>query len=278
MKKTKKINIGKMSIGGDSPLVLIAGPCVIENEKSALKIAESLAGITNRLKILFIFKASYDKANRTSVKSYRGPGLKEGLRILGNVKKEFAIPVLTDVHCTHDVDSVASVADIVQIPAYLCRQTDLLLEVSKKAKCVNIKKGQFLAPQDIKYVIEKIESGGNKNILVTERGTSFGYNQLVVDMRSLPIMRSFGYPVVFDVTHSLQMPGGLGKSSGGSSEFIPYLARAAAACGCDGIFVEVHPDPRNALSDGPNSLKLDKLPGLLEELIKIDKVVKKNEK
>lgn len=275
MEKTKKINIEKMFIGGDSPLAIIAGPCVIESEKSCLKIAESLIEITESFKNPLIFKASYDKANRTSVKSYRGPGLKEGLRILGNVKEEFAIPVLTDVHCTHDVDSVAGVADIVQIPAYLCRQTDLLLEVSKKAKCVNIKKGQFLAPEDMKYVIEKIESVGNKNILVTERGTSFGYNQLVVDMRSLPIMRSFGYPVIFDVTHSLQTPGGLGKSSGGRSEFIPYLARAAVACGCDGIFIEVHPEPAKALSDGPNSLKLDRLSELLEELAEIDDVVKK---
>lgn len=274
MKKTTKINIANMFIGGDSPLAVIAGPCVIENEKSCFKIAESLMEIMKGFRNPLIFKASYDKANRTSVKSYRGPGIKEGLKILGRIKKEFGIPILTDVHCTHDVEAVAAVADIVQIPAYLCRQTDLLLEVSKRARCVNIKKGQFLAPQDIKYVIKKVESVGNKNILVTERGTSFGYNQLVVDMRSLPIMRGFGYPVIFDVTHSLQAPGGLGTSSGGRSEFIPHLARAAVACGCDGIFIEVHPRPTKALSDGPNSLKLDKLFGILEELEEIDEVVK----
>lgn len=252
------------------PLMFILGPCVIEDEKSTLKIAERLV----KIGIPFIFKASYDKANRTSIKSYRGPGLEKGLRILSKVKKEFGLQILTDVHCANDVDSVASVVDVVQIPAFLCRQTDILLAAAKKSKCVNVKKGQFLAPWDIKHVIEKIEKGGNKNIMITERGTSFGYNQLIVDMCSLPILRSFGYPVIFDVTHSLQMPGGLGTSTGGRGEFIHHLARAGVACGCDGVFIEVHPNPKRALSDGQNSLKLDELPGLLEELIEIDKVVK----
>lgn len=272
MEQTRRININNITIGGDSPLVLIAGPCVIEDEKATFKIAERL----RQLDVPCIFKASYDKANRTSMNSYRGPGIEKGLQILSRIKKELDIPILTDVHCRHDVDRVADVADVVQIPAYLCRQTDLLLAVAKKARCVNIKKGQFLAPWDMKYVIEKIESEGNKNILITERGTSFGYNQLIVDMCSLPIMRGLGYPVIFDATHSLQMPGGLGKSSGGRSEFIPYLARAGVACGCDGLFIEVHPEPKKALSDGPNSLRLDELPALLEELVEIDRIVKRH--
>lgn len=275
MKQTRKIDIGNISIGGNRPLAIIAGPCVIENEKKTLKIAERLLDITDGLRNPFIFKASYDKANRTSIKSFRGPGLDKGLEILRKVKEEFRIPILTDVHCRYDVEKVSEVVDIVQIPAYLCRQTDLLLAVAKYARCVNIKKGQFIAPWDIKYVIEKIETSGNKNILVTERGTTFGYNQLVVDMCSLPIMRSFGYPVIFDVTHSLQLPSGAGSSSAGRSQFIPYLARAGVACGCDGIFIEVHPEPQKALSDGPNSLRLDDLKGLLEELIEIDEVVRR---
>lgn len=275
MKKAKKIKIGNIVIGGDSSLVLIAGPCVIEDEKGTYRIAERLVEITKGLGIPFIFKASYDKANRTSVHSYRGPGLVKGLRILSRIKKEFSIPILTDVHCINDVDKVADVVDVVQIPAFLCRQTDLLLAVSKKARCVNVKKGQFLSPWNMKYVIEKIEAGGNKNILVTERGTSFGYNRLVVDMCSLPILRSFGYPVIFDVTHSLQLPGGLGSSSGGRSEFIPYLARAGVGCGIDGIFIEVHPNPKKALSDGPNSLRLSELSGLLKGLMEISRLTKR---
>jgi 2-dehydro-3-deoxyphosphooctonate aldolase (KDO 8-P synthase) len=275
MKTPKKVKIGNINIGGDSPMVLIAGPCVIESEKSAFKIAERLTVITEEAKVPLVFKASYDKANRTSIKSFRGPGIIEGLRILTKIKKEFKFPVVTDVHCSHDVDVVSGVADIVQVPAFLCRQTDLLLVVAKKSKCVNIKKGQFLAPWDIKNVIEKIESGGNKNILITERGTSFGYNQLVVDMCSLPIMRSFGYPVIFDVTHSLQMPGGLGEKTGGRNEFIPHLSRAATAVGIDGIFIEVHPEPKKALSDGSNSLRLDILLTLLKKLKEIDKLAKK---
>jgi 2-dehydro-3-deoxyphosphooctonate aldolase (KDO 8-P synthase) len=275
MKNVKKIKIGDINVGGDLPLFLIAGPCVIESEKSAFKIAEKLVAITNKLKVPLVFKASYDKANRTSIKSFRGPGIVEGLKILNKIKKEFQFPILTDVHCSYDVDLVSTVADIVQIPAFLCRQTDLLLAVAKKAKCINVKKGQFLAPWDMKNVIEKIERGGNKNILISERGTSFGYNQLVVDICSLPIMRGFGYPVIFDVTHSLQMPGGLGSATGGRGEFIDYLASAATAAGIDGMFIEVHPDPKKALSDASNSLKLDYLPELLEKILAIDKIVKK---
>lgn len=271
----KSIEIGNITIGGSAPFVLIAGPCVIENENITLEVAGRLVEIVKRYGIPFIFKASYDKANRTSIKSFRGPGIEIGLRILKRIKEELGVPVLTDVHCRYDVEKVAEVVDIVQIPAYLCRQTDLLLTVAEKARCVNIKKGQFMAPWDMRYVIEKVESGGNSNVLVTERGTMFGYNQLVVDMCSLPIMRSFGYPVIFDVTHSLQLPGKAGNCSDGRSEFIPYLARSAIACECDGIFMEVHPEPAKALSDGPNSLKLDKLAFLLEELIEIDRIVRK---
>ena len=271
---TKEIQISNIKIGGTNPLVLIAGPCVIEDQKSTIEIAEYLKELSERLGIPFIFKASYDKANRTSIDSFRGPGLKEGLRILTLLKKKLGIPVLTDVHCKVEVDSVSSAVDVVQIPAFLCRQTELLKAVAAKAGCVNIKKGQFLAPWDMKHVINKVESVGNNNILVTERGTSFGYNQLVTDMCSLPILRDFGYPVVFDVTHSLQLPGGLGKASGGMRQFVPYLARAAVACGCDAIFIEVHPEPDKALSDGPNTMALGELETLLEELLKIDRIVR----
>lgn len=276
--KTKIVSIKNMKIGGRLPLVLIAGPCVIENEKSTFEIAEELVLLTSRFNVPFIFKASYDKANRTSMNSFRGVGLKKGLKILSKIKRELKVPVVTDVHCKDDVAGVADVADVVQIPAFLCRQTDLLITAAKKAKCINIKKGQFLAPWDMKYVIEKIEKTGSENILISERGTSFGYNRLIADMCSLPILRNFGYPVIFDVTHSLQMPGGQGRSTGGKSEFIPYMARSAVACGCDGVFIEVHPDPKKALSDGPNSLKLNKLPVLLEELIEIDQIIKRYEK
>jgi len=277
MKNVKKIKIGNINIGGKLPLFLIAGPCVIESEKSAFKIAEKLVDVTRKFKIPLVFKASYDKANRTSINSFRGPGIVEGLKILNKIKKEFKFPILTDVHCTYDVDVVSAVADIVQIPAFLCRQTDLLLAAAKKARCINVKKGQFLAPWDMKNVIEKIEKGGNKNILISERGTSFGYNQLVVDMCSLPIMRDFGYPVIFDATHSLQLPGGLGCVTGGRGEYIAYLASAAAAAGIDGLFLEVHPNPKRALSDASNSLKLDCLPEFLEKIMAIDKIIKKHE-
>ena len=275
MKHTKKIKIGSLNIGGSGPLVLIAGPCVIESEKITLEIARKLKTITSKVGIPLIFKASYDKANRTSIKSFRGTSIDNGLRILKKIKKELNIPVLTDVHCVKDVGKAAEVVDIVQIPAFLCRQTDLLTEAGKKAKCVNIKKGQFLAPWDIKYVVEKVTKTKNRNILITERGTSFGYNQLVTDMCSLPEMRRFGFPVIFDVTHSLQSPGGLGKSSGGRVEYVPDLSRAAVACGCDGIFMEVHTNPKKALSDSKNSFPLNKLEDLLKDLVRIDKIVKK---
>ena len=275
MNPVKEISIGNITIGGDKKsLVLIAGPCVIEDEETTINIAEQLVRICRQIQMPLIFKASYDKANRTSVGSFRGPGLPAGLEILGKIRKDLQLPVLTDVHSVNDMDRVAQVADVVQIPAFLCRQTDLLIAAGDQAGCVNIKKGQFLAPWDMKYVVEKIESTGNKNIMITERGASFGYNRLVADMCSLPVMRKFGYPVVFDVTHSVQIPGGRGESSGGMSDCIPFLARAGIACGCDGIFIEVHRQPDRALSDGPNSMNLEALSELLPRLIQIDRIVK----
>jgi len=271
---TKIVRINHIEIGGNSPLVLIAGPCVIESEDQIRKTAEGLKEITSEIKVPFIFKSSYDKANRTSISSYRGPGLEKGLEILERAKKEFNIPLLVDVHQIEEVTLVSKVADILQVPAFLCRQTNLILSIARTGKPVNVKKGQFLAPWDMKNVIEKIESTGNKNILLTERGSCFGYNNLVVDMKSLPIMRSFGYPVVFDATHSVQRPGEKGTATGGEREYVPFLAQAAVATGIDGIFLEVHPEPEKALSDGPNMLKLDRLKGLLEKLTKIDRIVK----
>lgn len=260
-----KVKIGQISIGDNSPLVLIAGPCVIEDKEVCFQIADRLVQITQELNIPFIFKASYDKANRSSIHSYRGPGLDTGLNILTQIKERFGIPILTDVHCTKEVARVAQVVDILQIPAFLCRQTDLILEVAKHAKVINVKKGQFLAPQDMKNVIEKITSMGNENILLTERGSCFGYNNLVVDFRGIRIMKSFGYPVIFDATHSVQLPGGAGICSSGECEFIPYLTFAAAAVGCDGLFMEVHIQPQNALCDGQNMLSLDELPTILKQ-------------
>ncbi len=271
----KIIKVGNIKIGGNAPFVLIAGPCVIEDTKTTLSIAGRLRTIANRFKIPLIFKASYDKANRTSVKSYRGPGLKKGLAALAEVKKKFNMPVITDVHCKEDVKEVAEVVDIIQIPAFLCRQTDLIVEAAKTGKIVNVKKGQFLAPWDVKQIIDKAASTGNKNITITERGSSFGYNNLVVDFRAIPAMRGMGCPVIFDATHSVQIPGGLGSSSGGQREMVEYLARAAAAVGIDGIFMEVHPNPDKALCDGPNSLSLNSLPKLLRQLKEIDEIVKK---
>jgi 2-dehydro-3-deoxyphosphooctonate aldolase (KDO 8-P synthase) len=270
----KTVKIGNIEIGGNNPLVLIAGPCVIESENQVRKTAKGLREITEEIEIPFIFKSSYDKANRTSIKSYRGPGIEKGLEILEKVKEEFDIPILVDVHRIEEVELVSKIADILQVPAFLCRQTDLIISIARTGRPVNIKKGQFLAPWDMKNVIEKIESVGNKNILLTERGTCFGYNNLVVDMKSLPIMRSFGYPVVFDATHSVQKPGGEGTATGGEREYVPFLAQAAVATGIDGLFLEVHPQPEKALSDGPNMIKLDKVKELLEKLIKIDKIVK----
>ena len=272
---TRKIKVGNITIGGNAPFVLIAGPCVIEDKKTTLAIAGRLRGIAGRFKIPLIFKASYDKANRTSVKSYRGPGLEKGLEALAEVKKRFNLPVLTDVHCKEDVKEAAKVADIIQIPAFLCRQTDLILEAAGTGRVINIKKGQFLAPWDIRQVIDKAVSTGNKNIIITERGASFGYNNLVVDFRAIPLIREMGYPVIFDATHSVQIPGGLGTASGGERDMVEYLARAAVAVAVDGIFMEVHPNPDKALCDGLNSVSLNNLPGLLKQLKELDRVVKR---
>ena len=273
-KITRSIAIGPISIGGQNPLALIAGPCVIESEKIALEIAEKLKRITADLNVPFIFKASYDKANRTSIKSFRGPGLNDGLKILQKIKTELDLPILSDVHKEEEIDPAAEVLDILQIPAYLCRQTDLLVKAAQTGKPINVKKGQFLAPWDMKNVVVKIKESGNSNILLTERGATFGYNNLVVDMRSLVLMREHGYPVIFDATHSLQQPGGQGTTSGGQSEMVPDLARGAVAVGCDALFMEIHTDPCKALSDGPNMLQIDLLPELLEQLVTLDQIVK----
>jgi len=271
--ETKPFKIGKAEVGGER-LFLIAGPCLVESESHALKMADALRSITERLGIPYIFKSSYDKANRTSIKAHRGPGIEEGLRVLARVKSEAGVSVLTDVHEAAHVRAASEVVDVLQIPAFLCRQTDLIVEAARSGKAVNIKKGQFLAPLDMGNVVEKATSQGNERVMITERGTSFGYNNLVVDFRGLPIMRGFGYPVVYDVTHSLQRPGGLGQSSGGESQFIEYLARAGVACGVDGVFMEVHDDPARAKSDGPNSLPLDRLAPLLERLKAIHELVR----
>ncbi len=260
------IKIDNLRVGQGSPLVLIAGPCVIEDYETTRKIAGHLKEITAKLGMPFIFKASFDKANRTSVAAFRGPGLSEGLKVLEEIKTEFGIPILSDVHRISEIPAAARVLDIIQIPAFLCRQTDVIVEVAKSGRAVNIKKGQFLAPWDIVNVVEKITSTGNRRILITERGTMFGYNNLVVDFRGLAIMRQTGYPVIFDATHSVQLPGGAGKSSGGQREYAPVLARAAVAAGVDGVFMEVHTDPEQALCDGPNALKLDTIHDLLSRL------------
>jgi 2-dehydro-3-deoxyphosphooctonate aldolase (KDO 8-P synthase) len=272
----KIVKVGNFEIGAGRPLALIAGPCVIEGRDSALKHASLLKQVADRVGIPLIYKSSYDKANRTSLESYRGPGIQEGLKILAKVKKEIGVPVLTDVHEKEQVDEVAAVVDVLQIPAFLCRQTDFVLQVAKAGKVVNVKKGQFLAPWDIKNVVEKIASTGNEQIMLTERGVSFGYNNLVSDMRSLVVMGEFGYPVVFDATHSLQLPGGLGNASGGQRQFIAPLARAGAAVGVDAIFMEVHEDPDRALSDGPNSLPLKEVERLVKMVKEIDGMVKES--
>jgi 2-dehydro-3-deoxyphosphooctonate aldolase (KDO 8-P synthase) len=273
-KVTRSIEVGPHLIGGQNSLVLIAGPCVIESEKIAMEIAEKLKRITGDLHVPFIFKASYDKANRTSIKSFRGPGLSDGLKILQKIKTELELPVLSDVHKEEEIDPAAEVLDILQVPAFLCRQTDLLVKAAQTGKPINVKKGQFLAPWDMKNVVVKLEESGNSNILLTERGATFGYNNLVVDMRSLVLMREYGYPVIFDATHSLQQPGGQGTTSGGQSEMVPDLARGAVAVGCDALFMEIHTDPSKALSDGPNMLQIDLLPELLEQLVTLDQIVK----
>ena len=271
---TREIISGNVKIGGNRPLVLIAGPCVIEDEATTLRHAERLMTICNGLSIPLIFKASYDKANRTSINAYRGPGLKVGLAILRKVKEALGVPVISDIHSIEQIAPASEVLDILQIPAFLCRQTDLLVAAAKSGRVINVKKGQFLAPWDMKNVAGKIAASGNENIILTERGASFGYNNLVVDMRSFPVMRATGYPVVFDATHSVQLPGGQGDSSGGQREFVEYLSRAAVATGIDGIFMEVHEDPEKALCDGPNSIPLSDLPGLLKTLKILDSVIK----
>lgn len=258
--------IGNIRVGAGAPLFLIAGPCVIESEAHAMSMAEKLGAIASELGVPYIFKASYDKANRTSVASYRGPGLKKGLQILANIKKRTGLPILTDVHEVSQVEPAAEVCDVLQIPAFLSRQTDLLLAVGKSGRVANIKKGQFLSPWEMGNAAEKVAGTGNEKIILTERGSSFGYQNLVVDMRSFPILRKLGYPVVFDATHSVQLPGGEGKSSGGQPEFIEPLARAGTAVGVDGIFLEVHDNPAKALSDGANALPLDQFRPLLEKI------------
>lgn len=267
----KVVVAGNVKIGGGNPVVLIAGPCVIESETSVLRHAKALKAIADKLSMPFIFKASYDKANRTSIHSYRGPGLKKGLKILKKIKDLLGLPILSDVHCVEDVGEVAKVLDIIQIPAFLSRQTDLIVASANTGKAVNIKKGQFLAPWDMVHAIKKIESTGNHKIILTERGVSFGYNNLVSDFRSLLIMKDFGYPVVYDATHSVQMPGGKGDKSGGERKFIPYLSMAAVTCGADAIFMEVHENPDKAPSDGPNMIKLSELEKMLLGLRRVER-------
>ncbi len=270
------MQISNYEIGNDQPFFLIAGPCVIESEALALETASLLKDLTARLNIPFIYKSSFDKANRTSVSSYRGPGLDEGLRILQKVKEEVGVAILTDIHEDTPVEQVAEVADILQIPAFLCRQTNFIERAAATGKPLNIKKGQFLAPWDMQNVVDKAKSSGNQQIMVCERGACFGYNNLVSDMRSLAVLKETGCPVVFDATHSVQLPGGKGKTTGGQREFVPVLARAAVAVGVAGIFMETHPDPDNALSDGPNMWPLAKMEALLQTLKALDEVAKIN--
>ena len=268
------MNLCGFEVGNDRPFFLIAGPCVIESEALALSTAETLKKLTDRLGLPFIYKSSFDKANRSSGASYRGPGIAEGLRILAKVKAETGVPVITDVHEDTPLDEVASVVDVLQTPAFLCRQTNFIHNVCKQGLPVNIKKGQFLAPWDMRHVADKAKSTGNQQIMLCERGVSFGYNNLVSDMRALAVMQETGCPVVFDATHSVQLPGGQGTSSGGQREFVPVLARAAVAVGVAGLFMETHPDPDRALSDGPNAWPLGKMPLLLEQLMALDNVAK----
>ncbi len=274
IKVSNQVKIGDLTVGGNGPLFLISGPCVIENKELTLKVARFLKGLAQRVKIPIIFKSSYDKANRTSIESFRGPGLDEGLEILKEVKNNMGLPILSDIHQVSEIRKAAEILDIIQIPAFLSRQTDLILEAARTRLPINIKKGQFLSPWDIEQVVLKAVSGGNSSILLTERGTSFGYNNLIVDMRSLSVMKNFGYPVVFDATHGVQLPGGRGKSSGGQRQFVAPLARAAVAAGADGVFLEIHPDPDSALSDGPNSLPFEQVEPLLNILKKIHWMVR----
>ena len=272
--ENKVVDIGNIPVGNDNPLVLIAGPCVIESEKSVMEHAEEIKNITQKVNIPFIFKASYDKANRSSIDSYRGPGAQKGLEILKKVKDELGVPVLSDVHSMQEASMASEILDILQIPAFLCRQTDLLVAAAKSGKPVNVKKGQFMSPSEMENVVSKIEASGSKNILLTERGTTFGYNMLVNDFRSLVVMRATGYPIVYDATHSVQMPGGKGTSSGGDSQYVLPLSKAAVAVGCDALFVEVHKNPGEALSDGSNMLKLSDLEEYLDKIKNIEKAVK----
>ncbi len=268
------VEIGPIRVGEGHPLMLIAGPCVIESEGHARELASAIQGIARRRGVPFVFKASYDKANRTSAGSFRGPGLEAGLRVLGRIKAELGVPILTDIHEPSHAAAAAEVADVLQIPAFLCRQTDLLLAAAATGRAVNIKKGQFLAPLDVRHAIAKVTGAGNARVLVTERGTSFGYNNLVVDMRAFPILRGLGYPVIFDITHSLQLPGGGDGVTSGLAQYIEPLGSAGVAAGVDGVFLEVHDDPPRAKSDAQNALRLDRLDALLDRLVQIDAIVK----
>ena len=272
----KTVTIESITVGGRQPLALIAGPCVIEDTVRTLNIGKAIKVVADKLGMPYIFKASFDKANRSSFSSFRGPGLQEGLKILAHIKQELGVPVLSDIHCITQIEAAAEVLDILQIPAFLCRQTDLVYQAAKTGKVINVKKGQFLAPLDMKNVINKVREAGNEKILLTERGFSFGYNNLVVDMRSLPIMRSLDYPVVFDATHSVQLPGGAGTVSSGQREFVANLARSDVAAGVDILFMEVHDNPTEALSDGPNMLYINQLEELLIDLMAIDSIVRKH--
>ena len=270
------VQVGNFSIGNGQPLALLAGPCVLEGLDRCLLIGRTIKEITDRLGIPYVFKASFDKANRSSFNGFRGPGLKKGLEMLKTIKDELQVPIVTDVHTEDQIAPVAKVADIIQIPAFLCRQTDLLYAAAQSGAVVNVKKGQFMAPGDMRNVVDKLHEGGCSQILLTERGASFGYNNLVVDMRTFPIMRSFGYPVVFDGTHSVQLPGGAGTCSAGNREFVPNLVRAAVGAGVDALFMEVHDNPEEALCDGPNMVYLDKLEDLLKDALAIHEVVRKH--
>ena len=270
------VQVGNFSIGNGQPLALLAGPCVLEGLDRCLLIGRTIKEITGRLGIPYVFKASFDKANRSSFNGFRGPGLKKGLEMLQTIKDELQVPIVTDVHTDAQIEPVAKVADIIQIPAFLCRQTDLLYAAAQSGAVVNVKKGQFTAPGDMRNVVDKLHEGGCSQVLLTERGASFGYNNLVVDMRTFPIMRSFGYPVVFDGTHSVQLPGGAGTCSAGNREFVPNLVRAAVGAGVDALFMEVHDNPEEALCDGPNMVYLDKLEDLLKDALAIHEVVRKH--
>jgi 2-dehydro-3-deoxyphosphooctonate aldolase (KDO 8-P synthase) len=269
MAETRKVTIGNLQCGAGQPLLWIAGPCVIESHDLTLSIAETLRQLADRLGVPLIFKASFDKANRTSAKSFRGPGLHDGLRTLDAVRRRTGLPVTTDIHECHQAQPVAEVCELIQVPAFLARQTDLVQAAGRTGRAVNVKKGQFMAPWDMSHVVTKMAEVGNRNLLLTERGTTFGYGQLVNDMRAIPWMQELGCPVIFDATHSVQMPGGRGDRSGGDRRMVPFLARAAVACGCDGVFLETHPRPDEALSDGPNMIALDDLPRLMQECLRI---------